>query len=165
MAGVNPLEYAIQMERDGQAYYTEAAASTANPLGKKMYEGLAADERRHEEVLLDIAKRTKASLSGDLPKKRLVTLFSQLAPQLKANPDAQADDNKVIGKAIEMEKLSVDFYTKMGTQATTPADRALFARLVQEEAQHIEILDSTFRYLNDTGHWFVWEEQSILDGG
>jgi len=165
MAGVNPLEYAIQMERDGLAYYAEAAASTANPLGKKMYEGLAADERRHEEVLLGIARKRKVSLGGDLPKRRLVTIFSQLAPQLKAHLDAQADDNKVIGKAIEMEKLSVEQYKKMGQEASTPADRALYARLVQEETQHIEILDSTFRYLNDTGHWFVWEEQSILDGG
>ena len=42
MAAANPLEYAIQMERDGRAFYDDAAAATTNPLGKRMFEGLAA---------------------------------------------------------------------------------------------------------------------------
>ena len=165
MAARNPLEYAIQLERDGQAFYTQAAAETRNPLGKKMFEGLAADERRHEEVLVGLANKANVALSGGLPKERLVTLFGSLGPTLRAELDADADDTRVIGKALEMERASVELYRAQAQAVEAAKDRALYERLAQEESQHVDILQSTLRYLNDTGHWFVWDEQGVLDGG
>jgi len=165
MGEANALEYAIQLERDGQAFYTEAARSTKNPLGKSMFESLAADERRHEEVLRGIAQKMDVSLGGDMPKPRLVTLFKTLGEELKKQLDAEADDSQVILKAIDMEKASVELYTKQADQTTAERERSIYARLVQEEREHVDILQSTLRYLNDTGHWFLWDEQAILDGG
>jgi len=165
MGAANPLDYAIQLERDGQAFYTQAAASTANALGKKMFESLAADERRHEQVLLDVAQKMRVALEGDMPKQRLVTLFATLGDKLKADLAADADDNAVIDKAIEMEKASVNLYRKQAKSATGKRDRSLYERLVAEELQHMEILQNTLVYLNRTGLWFLWSEQALLDGG
>jgi len=164
MGQANPLDYAIQLERDGQAFYAKAAAETKSPLGRKMYESLAADERRHEAILRDVAKKMAVSLEGDLPKQRLVTLFATLGPDLKAQLGADPSDSAVIGKAIEMEKASVDLYQKQGA-ASDAAQRALYERLAQEEAQHVDILRNTLTYLDRTASWFLWDEQALLDGG
>ena len=165
MAAVDPVQYAIQMEHDGEAFYSEAAANTENPLGKKMFESLAADERRHGQIVRAIAEGMGAAMEGDMPKQRLVTLFSQLGSQLAAELGAEPDDSKVIEKAIDMEQASVQLYQEQAGKAQAEAHRALYQRLAQEESQHIEILRNTLAYLNDTGHWFLWDEQALLDGG
>ena len=165
MAAVDPVQYAIQMEHDGEVFYSEAAANTQNPLGKQMFESLAADERRHGQIVRAIAEGMGAAMEGDMPKQRLVTLFSQLGSQLAAELGAEPDDSKVIEKAIDMEQASVQLYQEQAGKAQAEAHRALYQRLAQEESQHIEILRNTLAYLNDTGHWFLWDEQAVLDGG
>jgi len=165
MAATSPLDYAIQLEQDGQQFYTEAAASTSCVLGKKMFESLAADEHRHEEILRGVAAAMHVSVAGDMPKERLVTLFAELGPGLKAELGADPDDTKVIEKAVDMELASVELYDGRAAKAAAEADKALYARLADEERQHVDILRNTLMYLNDTGHWFLWDEQAMLDGG
>ena len=165
MAEPNPLEYAIQLERDGQAFYTEAANAARNPLGKRMFESLAADERRHEEALLQIAQKMDAALGGPLPKERLVTLFATLGARIRGDLGADAADTAVIEKAIGVEKASVEHYKAQAEQADAEAARSLYARLVDEELEHVDILTNTLTYLNATGDWFLWEEDGLLDGG
>jgi rubrerythrin len=165
MAEADPLQYAIQLERDGVAFYTDVAARTKNPLGRKMFEGLAADERRHEKILLDLAAKRKAKLAGDLPKKRLVTLFATVGEQLKRELAADASDNVAIEKALTMERASITHYNTQADAAASEDARALYRRLVLEEQQHVDILQNCLTYLNKTGLWFLWDEQSILDGG
>jgi len=165
MATANPLDYAIQMEQDGQRFYAEAAAATASPLGRKMLESLAADERRHEQVLRRIAERADAAMEGDMPKRRLVTLFAQLGPQARAELGAEPDDTQVIEKALEMERASVELYAGQAASAEGESPKALYERLAAEERQHVEILHNTLAYLNASAQWFLWDEQALLDGG
>lgn len=165
MAEVDPLQYAIQLERDGQAFYAEAAANTRNPLGKKMFESLAADERRHEEVLLALAGNRADELVGELPKKRLATLFATLGAQARAELGADAGDTAALEKALEMERASIAHYRAQGERAVSERARALYARLVEEENQHADILENCLTYLNKTGQWYLWEEGAVLDGG
>ena len=165
MAEASPLDYAIQLERDGQAFYDEAAANTKSRLGAKMYEGLAADERRHEQVLRALADEMDIELGDATPKQRIVTLFAQLGPVMQAELGAEPDDSEVIGKAIGLERKAAAFYAEQADAAEAPRDQALYERLAAEERQHVEILESTLTYLNDTGHWFLWGEQAMLDGG
>ena len=165
MAAVDPLQYAIQLERDGLAFYSEVAGRTKNPLGRKMFEGLAADERRHEEVLLGLARKMKVNLGGEMPKERLVTLFATLGEQLKGELTAEAGDNEAIEKALVMERASISHYSRQAGEAAGEGARALYRRLVQEEEQHVDILQNCLTYLNRTGQWFLWDEQALLDGG
>ena len=165
MAATSPLDYAIQLEQDGQRFYAEAAAGTTCVLGKKMFESLAADERRHEEILRGVATSMHVSVAGDMPKVRLVTLFGELGEQMKAELGADPDDTKVIEKAVEMELASVELYAGRAAAASAEVNKALYARLADEERQHVDILRNTLMYLNDTGHWFLWDEQAMLDGG
>ncbi len=165
MAAQNPFEYAIQLEQDGQRYYSEAAESTSNPLGKQMFQSLAADERRHEQIIRQMAAKMAVELPEDLPKRRLVTLFSTLGDELKQDLTADADDSQVIAKAIEMEKASEALYREQAAETDSQDEKAVWERLALEESQHTDILRNTQTYLDDTGHWFLWDEGSLLDGG
>lgn len=165
MAEADPLQYAIQLERDGLAFYAEVAAKTRNPLGRKMFEGLAADERRHERVLLDLAQSRATSLAGELPRKRLATLFGTLGEEIRRELTADASDNEALEKALVMERASIAHYSAQADAAASEDARALYRRLVLEEEQHADILQNALAYLNKTGQWFLWDEQAVLDGG
>ena len=71
----------------------------------------------------------------------------------------------MIREALKMEKASVELYAREAGKAAGAAGKTLYERLAAEERQHVDILQSTLEYLNDTGHWFLWDEQEILDGG
>jgi rubrerythrin len=165
MAAETPFEYAIQLEQDGQRYYSEAAEGTSNPLGKQMFQSLAADENRHEQIIRRMADKMAVELPEDLPKRRLVTLFSTLGDELKQDLTADADDSQVIAKAIEMEKASEALYREQASETDSQDEEAIWERLALEESQHTDILRNTQTYLDDTGHWFLWDEGSLLDGG
>jgi len=165
MAEADPLQYAIQLERDGQAFYTQAAAATRNPLGRKMFEGLAADERRHEEVLLGLSRESPAALEGEMPKRRLATLFATVGEALRRELDADASDTAAVEKALVMERASIAHYRQQAERAAGEHARALYRRLVEEEEQHADILQGCLTYLNRSGQWFLWEEKGLLDGG
>ncbi|HUT36183.1 MAG TPA: ferritin family protein [Planctomycetota bacterium] len=165
MAEASALQYAIQLERDGQAFYAQVAATTRNPLGGKMFESLAADERRHEQVLVGIAGKMNVALDGDMPKERLVTLFAAVGEQWRADLGAEASDTAAVEKALEMEAASIAHYRTEAARAAGERERALYARLVEEEEQHADILRNCLTYLNRTGQWFLWDEKGLLDGG
>jgi rubrerythrin len=165
MAEPTPLEYAIQLERDGLAFYAEAAETTRNPLGKKMFEGLAADERRHEQVLRAVADEMAVELPADTPQERIVTLFAELGDQIKHDLGADPEDTAVVERAIEFEKRAAAYFAEQAGQTDSDRDKALFERLALEERQHVAILENTLTYLTDSGHWFLWDEGAVLDGG
>jgi rubrerythrin len=50
------IKTAIQMEKDGHAFYTKAAGQTKNDLGRTVFESLAADELVHLETFQKIFK-------------------------------------------------------------------------------------------------------------
>ena len=53
-AAVDAIKMAIQLEKDGRAFFEEAAQKTENQLGKKMFEKLAKDEIDHLRTFQNI---------------------------------------------------------------------------------------------------------------
>ena len=48
---MNAIEIARKMETDAIKFYTEAAGKTQYPAGKKMFETVVGDEKRHLEII------------------------------------------------------------------------------------------------------------------
>ncbi len=164
------VRIALQTENDGLKMYEEAGQRISHPLGKKMLLSLAADEKSHIHIIQDIVKgmgfnsALKGALEGT-PRKRLKTIFSD-----KENKDIERlpvsfDDIEILKTAIEFENKGWSFYTRAAKDACCRDERVLFERLAGEESEHYNILLSTCEYLENTGLWFLWEEQGLLDGG
>ena len=96
---------------------------------------------------------------------RRFTLFGELGPAMRAALGADPEDTQVIEQALVMERASVEHYARQAEAAGPEGPGAFYERLAAEEREHVEILENTRTYLTDTGHWFLWDEQSILDGG
>ncbi len=48
------LEYAMNMERDGESYYREQAGQVKNPGAARFFSLLADEEHRHYELFSDL---------------------------------------------------------------------------------------------------------------
>jgi rubrerythrin len=163
------LRAALKMENDGSEMYQEAAGKCTNGLGKKMFYGLAEDEKSHIRMIKVIAEGSGLSAAlvealDGTPRERIATIFSRASEGVVENA-AGADDVSVLKTALALEDKSREFYGRAAQEVSCGDEAALFERLAREEEQHHEILTNTLEYLESTGNWFLWEEGGLLDGG
>ena len=161
---MNALEVARKMETDAIRFYTEAAGKTKYEAGKKMFLSITEDEKRHLELISQLIKGMNITIQDVSPMKRVKTVFESLKSDMMKKVAASKDELDAFKIAMEMEKEGRAFYQKSLDAAKTDKEKALFKRLIEEEQQHYEIFANTYSHLSDTGNWFMWEEQGIVEG-
>lgn len=162
---MDALEIAMKMETDAITFYTEAARKTKYPAGKKMFETITADEKRHLEMIVQIIKGLSVTHKDVSPMKNVKTVFESLKDEMMKKVVATADELEAFKIAMQMEKEGKEFYEKTLAHAKTEKEKTLLKRLIQEEEQHYSIFANTYQFLSDTGNWFMWEERGIVEGG
>jgi len=162
---MNAIEISIKMETDAIAYYSEAAEKTENPVGKKMFQSIIGDEKRHLKMLEDLFKGLDITIKDVSPMENVKTVFEQHRDDMKERVPATANEMDALKVAMGMEKEGIEFYTKAAANAKTDKEKALFERLAQEEKQHYQVFANTHFFMSDTGSWYMWEEHSIVEGG
>lgn len=162
---MNAIEISIKMETDAIAYYSEAAARTEHPVGKKMFLSIIEDEKRHLKMLEDIFKGLDIKIQDVSPLENVRTVFEKHRDEMSERVPATTNEMEALKEAMNMEKEGIEFYTKAAKEAKTDKEKALFERLAQEEKQHYQVFANTHFFMSDTGSWFMWEEHSIVDGG
>jgi rubrerythrin len=161
---IDPIAIAIQTEKDGIKFYEKAARNTSHPFGKQMFLSFIDDEKRHLEILEQISKEMNVPFdTGYSPRERIKTIFEKVSDQVSRHIVPTTGETEAITLALEIENEGYKFYKE---QAETHTEHArVFERLAKEESEHIFILENLLNYLNDTGHWFMYEEHQMVDGG
>jgi rubrerythrin len=158
------VETAVKMETDAIKFYTDAIDKTSHPLGKRIFEGFIEDEKRHLKMLDGIMRDMDIELNVVNPEKDIRTIFSELRDQMTQRVSVTTDEIQAVGIALDFEKEGYNFYQKAALEAKEDKEKRLFEVLVVEEKRHYEILENTYRFLKDTGDWFMWDEHGILEG-
>jgi len=161
---MNALKIAMKMETDAIQFYTEAARKTQYPAGKKMFQTIIEDEKRHLEMIAQIIKGLHLTVKDVSPMKNVKTVFETMKNEMMQKVKVTTDELEAFKIAMQMEKEGMEFYKKTLAEAKTEKEKALLERLVQEEQQHYAIFANSYQFLGDTGNWFLWEERGILEG-
>jgi len=161
---MNVIDVAKKMETDAIKFYSEAANKTAYPAGRKMFETIIEDEKRHLEIITKLIEGLDVHMDDVHPLKNIKTVFEKMKDDMMERVAATSDELEAFKIAMQMEKEGLDFYTKLAAEAETEKEKGLFEKLIHEEQQHYNIFASTYDFLNDTGNWFMWEEHSIVEG-
>jgi rubrerythrin len=162
---MNALEIAKKMETDAISFYTDAARRTSHPAGKKMFQAVTEDEKRHLRMISEIVKGLQIGSEDMSPLRTVKTVFEAMKTEMMKRVEATTDDLDAFRIAMQMEKEGVEFYEKTLREARTDKEKALFRRLIREEQEHYRLFANTHQFLSDTGNWFMWEERSIVEGG
>jgi rubrerythrin len=153
------LEFAIQMEHDGEKYYeAQAALHQADGL-RIVFTMLAGEERKHAGILRNKQKGMPYTL--DKPVRHdLKNVFSGLA-SLKGDLKPAPDQLDAYRMALDMEKRSIDLYTKM--LAEQGADHALCEFLIRQENGHYAIIEELVKVVSRPTEWVEAAEFGIRD--
>lgn len=162
---MDALEMAMRMETDAISFYTEASLKTSSPAGKKMFQSITLDERRHLEMIAQIVKGLQITHKDVSPLANVKTVFESMKSEMMQKIKASTDDLEAFQVAMEMEKEGLEHYKKTLAAVTKDKERALLQRLIEEEQQHYQLFANTYQFLSDTGNWFMWEERGIVEGG
>jgi rubrerythrin len=161
---MDALELAINMEKDAIAFYTEAEQKTKHPAGKKMFQTIIEDEKRHLEMVSQIVKGLNITHNNMSPMKNMKTVFESMKDEMMKKVEATVDELEAFKIAMRMEKEGLDFYRKTLAGAKNEPERALLELLIKEEQQHYDLFANTYQFLSDSGNWFMWEERGIVEG-
>jgi rubrerythrin len=158
------VQTAIKMETDAITFYDEAANKTQHPFGKEMFKGFVKDEKRHLVMLQCLFKGMDINEEFVRPKETIKTVFSSLRDVMMERVTAVQSEMDALQIALRMEKEGFHFYQKAAANAPTQQEKDLFERLVIEENDHYTILNNTYAFLENTGQWYMYEEQGIVEG-
>ena len=152
------IKTAIQMEKDGYAFYKKASSQTSSEMGKEIFESLANDEQLHLEVFQKLFEdRIEKSEWDDLvnssKKYTEIDIFPKDLKQIEgANPDANELD--AIHIAMDSEKNAIDYYGKIKEKINDEEIKKIIDEIIEQEKNHYSILQEEFDHLSKTGYWF-----------
>jgi len=147
------IEFAIQMELDGKAFYENGAAATQNPELKKVLVTLAKEEEKHYRVFKSLAEGDPAAAEDTLGGKSDVpgltkSVFRKLTEsgvESLGGDDAQA----LWQSALEIEEKSERMYREAADQEKDGTRKRLLHRIADEEKNHIYLCDNMLAFAKD----------------
>ena len=149
---MNTLDYAIQMEVDGEEYYTEQAKLNENNSVKTVCLILAKDEGIHAQILQNKMKNVSYELSDTESYAKIKSIFKN-ADDFKSEIRDKPTQLEFYRTALEKEKESIALYTDLLVKATDIKESDLFRYLVEQETLHFSLLDEMVSMLRHAEEW------------
>ncbi len=154
------LSQALKLEKEGHAFYLQAAEETLDEKGKRTFLSLAADEERHTEMV----QRQLHEIEGggsyvllpnlDAPD---IDLNAKLFPPQRARVEARIGRNpnelEALHVALENEIRSYDLYRAAAKETDSEAGRQMYRWLAGAEMTHFNLLMSNYQSLVSLGGW------------
>jgi rubrerythrin len=141
------LQWAMQIEKNGKAFYDAASAKRTDPQVRDLFENLAIQEQRHYEVFRKMLGASSAAGPATLDHDEYQAyLQSALDRALFAGPDKalalaeQAEDREAaLQAAIGFEKDTLLFFYDL-RDMVRDADRETISAVIVEEKSHLRRL-------------------------
>jgi rubrerythrin len=159
---MNPIDLAMEMEKDGERYYQHLGEKTTNTGMKNILGMLAGDEAKHFQVLQKLKESLKAVLTSTPILSKSKNIFQQLRDE-KNWEDLPASQIDLYKKAREIETKSFNFYMEKARANSDPATRKMFFLIAEEEKRHEFLLDHIIQFVSRPQNWLENAEFNHLD--
>jgi rubrerythrin len=159
---MNIYNFAIDMEKEGEAYYRELALKTPDVGLQKILNMLADDENKHTQII----KKMKAAGDLSMAETRVLKDAKNIFVQMKESGEGlKTDANQVdfYRKAQELERKSEDFYRQKREEVADSGEKMLFGKLAYEEKKHFLLLHHIIEMVSRPENWVENAEFFHLD--
>ena len=154
------LSQALKLEKEGHAFYLQAAEETLDEKGRHTFLSLAADEERHAEMvqrqLHEIEGGGSYVLLPDLDVPD-IDLDAKIFPPERTQVEARIGRNpnvlEALHVALENEIRSYDLYRQAAKETASEAGRQMYRWLAGAEMTHFNLLMSNYESLVSLGGW------------
>ena len=166
------LKSGMTTEIWGLRFYEQAVLRTESEEGKKVFQGLVVEERKH----LDILRGEYAAVSGE---SKVVSVEDAMALAASVDPTEifpQADaaeqlipddtsDEQALSMAMDFEARGYKLYADAATEAESLDEKAVWEWLAKAEDAHYTYLQQTHDYLVTKGSWYFDDlERPFFEG-
>lgn len=143
------LSYAIEKEKEAAAFYLEISRQEPFAGAKETFEGFAAEERKHQELLEKFEEN----------KQKIAEYKLKWIPDIKRSDymvDMEYEKGMhyadILRLAMKREEKALKLYNEMQTKTQDDEYLKLFKILAQEEAKHKRALETMYDdYMADQG--------------
>ena len=149
---MNVFEYAMQMEKDGEAYYRSAVARVEHKGIRSILTMLADAEVLHYRLFETMRFNQKAELDDSRLLKGVRNIFQEMAAA-KGNELVSLGEIDLYRKAQEIEQETMDFYLAKGNEALDSDQHSLFLKVAEEEKKHYMILENLISFVARPEQW------------
>jgi rubrerythrin len=164
------IKTALQYENRVVGVYEEAARKTLDPTGKRVFEALVLEEKKHVEYLearLAEWKKTghvtAAELGTVVPSRQFIESGVQKLKD-RVLTEAQETEVRLLKRALDVEVETSGFYIEVVRQLP-PEGRKLFERFVEIEQGHQAIVQAEMDSVSGLGFWFDMQEFNLEGQG
>lgn len=157
---MNVLDFAMDMESDGKAYYEKLAKATDLPGLKSIFSWLAEDEQKH----YDIFSALKAgNTSTSMPETDILASARNVFEHLPRDAKALSDVSGALDAyrhAMKVEAESCKLYEDAAAKEEDSAIRDLLLKIAEEERKHFNVLENLYNFVNAPNQHLSWAEFS-----
>ena len=148
---IEAAKIAQNMEKNGIAFYEQAAAKTRNPRVRDLFLQLAEDEKKHlaafEKLEATLQSRPSAT-SGNADDPELSAYIERLlktqvfgdSGDVARQADQAKNDGEALAVGMKAERDSIVFYQEMIDFVDTKDAREAFGWILKEERRHLSLL-------------------------
>eukprot|EP00767_Chilomastix_cuspidata_P000017 gnl/Chilomastix_cuspidata/10031.p1 GENE.gnl/Chilomastix_cuspidata/10031~~gnl/Chilomastix_cuspidata/10031.p1 ORF type:complete len:156 (-),score=28.81 gnl/Chilomastix_cuspidata/10031:111-578(-) len=154
---MNVYQYAMKVEKEGEAYYRELALMSPNSGLKRIFSMLADEEVKHYNVFKNMMKKEKLNLNELNLLTDTKTIFETLKRE-KHNINFNKEQIKFYKDAIAREENSHDFYIEKSKEIDNKEEREIFIQIAKEETKHRKILEEIVVFLEEPDNWIASAE-------
>lgn len=158
------IEYAMQMEADGETYYRQAARQADKNCLKVILNMLADDEVKHFQALEKMKDDQPPEISESTILSDTKNIFARMRKENSSGESGQdqsyeqlqaidASQIQLYREGLEIEQKSMDFYELNADQTENEDHRQLFIKLAREEKKHYFLLENVIEFISQPANW------------
>ena len=154
---IDALEEAIYREIGAFRFYSTVAEEITNPGGKKKFEEIAGDEKRHREKL--------ESWYNELSPEKFELSDEKIEEsEIKGiRLDRRTGAEKALDIAIEAELNANEFYSDQAEQVDNRDLRKLYLTLAEDEEGHYNLLVAEKNAMAGGFYWFDMDSTAFME--
>ncbi|NIM98308.1 MAG: hypothetical protein GTO24_09600 [candidate division Zixibacteria bacterium] len=149
------LSLAIYNEQSAFDFYTKLSDTIKNQSGKEKFKFLAADEKRHRELLEGHYKKVSGGKEFPFDSTKVKTI------KVEVRDDTTASEALDMG--IKAEKEAYEFYKKSAEESRDPDAKKMFLMLAEQEDRHFNLLMAEKQALIDQFYWFSLDTPGMME--
>jgi rubrerythrin len=156
------FEYAMNVEKDGEALYRELATDAPNTELWQIFEWLADAELRHYQIFKRMEDEKRVVVQETPLLQDVVNIFEQIKIDEKEIETMPANAYR---KAKEIEEKMITFYLAKAAETDDPNEKAIFTKVADEEKRHAHVLENLINFANNPEVWIKEDRfKEILTG-
>ncbi|RXJ99468.1 hypothetical protein CRU98_05430 [Arcobacter sp. CECT 8986] len=154
---MNVYDYAMKVEKDGEAYYNYLASKAPNDGLKRVFNILADAEVQHYNVFKSMKEKDGQDFKSINISTDTKTIFETLNEQ-RDKVSFNAEQVKFYEEAIKREEDSYQFYLDKANEIEDEDERAAFIDIAKEEEKHKAILEEIIHFIQEPYNWVASAE-------